>query len=100
MEIREIKGKKIGKDGLFPETSERKGDIIYPTFYIDIKNLPEAKEWEIGKEYEITLRIRQTGLSIRKNESSKEDYGNADFEIVGIGVHGEAPKKRYSRIKK
>ena len=99
MDIKPTKGRKIGKNECYPD-GPSKGDTVYPLFSIDIVELPEAKDWKIGQEYEITLRIRQTGLSVYKNESRKEDYGSASFEITGIGIHGEAKNKRYSRIKK
>lgn len=83
---------------MYPEMSERKGDVVYPHFHIDIKHLPEAKEWEIGKTYEVTLQVRQTGLNLRRHEGKKEDYGDADFEIVGIEPRGEVKKEsRHSR---
>lgn len=100
--MREIKGKKIGKDGMYPEMAERKGDVVYPTFYISIEHLPEAKAWKIGSTYDVTLRVKQTGVNIRRNEGRKTDYGEANFEIVGIAPCGEVKTaaKRYSRIKK
>lgn len=93
MKIRAIKGRKIGEKGIHPEMAERKGDVIYPSFYISIEHLPEAKDWEIGKTYDVTLRVRQTGLNIHRHEGRKEDYGSADFEIIGIKPHGEVKKE-------
>lgn len=100
--MREIKGKKIGKDGMHPETSQMKGDIVYPNFYISTEHLPEAKTWEIGSTYDITLRVKQTGVNIRRNEGQKKDFGDAQFEILGIEPKGEvkAEPKRFSRMKK
>lgn len=109
--MRSIQGKKIGKDGMYPDAVESKGDVIYPTFYISIKDLPEAKDWKIGGVYDVTLRLKQTGVNIHKHEGKKEDYGDASFEIHGIQTHGEVKKKvkkapvkkkekYYSRIKK
>ena len=57
----------------------------YPRFNIDIKHLPEVKDWKIGNTYYLTLEIKQTGLSIYKNED-REDTGSADFDITGIEV--------------
>ena len=103
MSMRKIKGEKVGKMGMPSEASEA-GDIRFPTFYIDIKHLPEAKDWEMGKTYNVTLQLRQTGLSIRKNEGKNEDMGNAEFEIIGIDPVGEVkekkePKARYTEKK-
>lgn len=100
--MRAIKGRTIGKGGDFPEIADRKGDVVYPTFYIGIEHLPEAKDWKIGKTYEVTLRIKQTGLNLRRHEGKDKDFGDASFEITGICVHGEDKEegKTYSRISK
>lgn len=96
--MRKIKGRKIGDNGLL---EERKGDVIYPSFFIDIKHLPEAKDWEIGETYDVTLRVRQTGLHVSRHEGRKEDIGEATFEIVAINPHGPTEeKKRYKRKSK
>lgn len=79
MKLREIKPK--SKEEMKKEWSEEgpMGGTL-PNFHISTEYLPEAKKWEVGQEYTIALKIRQTGISQRKN------YGNADFEITGIGV--------------
>lgn len=61
---------------------------IYPHFRIELKYLPEAKKWDIGKEYTVTLKLKMIGISISRYQN------DAEFEIHGIGVHGgkEYPK--------
>lgn len=62
---------------------------VYPHFRIDLKHLPEAKKWEVGKKYVITLELEQTGISM-------DEYRNeASFDVYGIKVHanGEKPKR-------
>lgn len=100
--MRTIKGDTVGKDGLYPEVAGRKGDVIYPNFYINIKHLPEAKDWKIGKTYDVTLRLRQTGLNLHRHEGRNEDSGSAEFEIIGIDPTGEVKPepKRYPRRKR
>ena len=73
------------------------GKTYYPTFYISTDHLPEAKKWEVGKTYDITIRVKQTGFSMRKGRDGKEQ-GNANFDIVGIEPGGEIKKgaKRYT----
>lgn len=96
--MRKIEGKKVGKDGVYPEMAEMKGDTIFPTFYISIEHLPEAKDWPMGKTYDVTLRLRMTGINIRKHEGKDKDMGDANFEIVGIDSKGEVKgsPKRYT----
>lgn len=53
----------------------------YPSLYLGLKDIPEAKDWEIGETYKVLLTLKMTGLSERS-----EGQGNADFEIHKIAV--------------
>lgn len=65
---------------------------MYPTIYLDNNTLPEGKKWEVGKTYDVKLRLRMTGFSMRKHKDGKE-HGNSDFEVVGIEPGGEVKGK-------
>lgn len=56
---------------------------IYPNFRIELVHLPEAKKWEIGEEYTITLKLKMTGISISRYQN------DAEFEIHAIGIDKE-----------
>lgn len=84
----EIKGMMEG-----PAKSEVKK--VYPHVRIDLKHLPEAKKWEIGKKYLVSMELEQTGIT-------QDEYQNtASFDIHGIKAHftGEKPK-RYAEADK
>ena len=51
---------------------------FYPTLRLEHKFFPEAKKWEVGKMYKVTLELKQTGLSISKFQNDSE------FEIQGF----------------
>lgn len=51
---------------------------FYPRFRIELAHLPEAKKWEIGKEYTIGLKLKMTGISISRFQN------DAEFDIIGI----------------
>ena len=51
---------------------------IYPRFSIGLEHLPEAKKWEIGKEYILGLKLEMTGITIEEN------YSNVSFEVKAI----------------
>ena len=51
---------------------------IFPRFRIELVHLPEAKKWEIGKEYTVKLKLKMTGISISKFQNDSE------FDIIGI----------------
>lgn len=84
--MRKVEPKKddymLGGDGpLKPAKSKPR----YPTMRLPLDVIPEAKKWEVVKEgesggpmYEITLQVRQIGLSQGRFDQ------NAEFEIRGI----------------
>ncbi len=63
-------------------SSKHDKEKSFPRFHIGLEHLPEAKKWEIGKEYLVTLKLKQTGISISKFDNS------ADFDIIGIDPKG------------
>lgn len=48
-----------------------------PRIYIDEKMLPEIKEWEVGNEYDLMVKVRQVAL--RQEEDRELE---ATFEIL------------------
>ena len=73
--MREIKPKIIKPIADSP-TSRK----IYPTLRIDLKNLPEAKKWNIGKTYKLYSEAELKGLVM------DEFTNEATFNIKGIKV--------------
>lgn len=55
-----------------------KATPIYPTIRIDLEYIPEAKNWKLGKSYEVELGLKLIGLSQSKYNNS------AEFEIREI----------------
>lgn len=55
----------------------------FPRFRIDSKHLPEAKKWEVGKEYTVTLKLKMTGISISKFQNDSE------YDVIGIDVQNQ-----------
>lgn len=77
MAMRVIKPKshKELSDSPFESSNEKK---IFPRFRIELVHLPEARKWEIGKEYTVTLKLKMTGISISRFQNDSE------FDIIGI----------------
>ncbi len=61
-------------------------DEIYPKLYIDVGQFPPAKNWKVGKEYQVTFKVRMTGYSENESFGSK---GNATFELRGYDIDKE-----------
>lgn len=85
MSLRKIKPKKekLMTDG--PAEVSDKG--IFPRFRIELVHLPEAKKWDIGKEYTVTLKLKMTGISISRFQN------DAEFDIVAIDPKAKAEKE-------
>lgn len=55
------------------------------SFSCDIGDIPEAKKWEVGKKYQLTLKVELTGIN---KEEYYEDEESGDtrvrFDILKI----------------
>jgi hypothetical protein len=69
----------------------------YPTVSIDFKAIPEMKNWKVGNDYTVTLKLKQTGMNL--SESKHHDYGSAQFEVRGYDI-GKSEKPKASSIAK
>lgn len=76
-----IKSKKEDKDNEPCEIGSMSDR--FPRFRIDLKHLPEAKKWEVGKEYTVTLKLKMTGISISKFQNDSE------YDVIGIDVQNQ-----------
>ena len=92
-QFRKIKPEKTGKGGVEPMEMPKE---IYPHFSIGLEHLPEAKKWDIGKEYYVSLKLKQTSMDMHKGKSGK-DMGAAGFDIVGIHAEEHKESKRKER---
>lgn len=50
----------------------------FPTLRLEHQFFPEVKKWEVGKEYEIALKVKVTGISISKWQN------DSNFDIIGF----------------
>lgn len=97
--MRKIKGKSPKE--MYGSEISKAPEVIYPSVSIPLSALPEAKDWKAGKTYDVTLRIKQTGMHMSKR--GNQEHGDASFDIVGVHPHGEAKAdapKRYPRVSK
>jgi hypothetical protein len=66
---------------------EIKEDMVekenWPRFHIGLEHLPEAKKWDIGKKYRISLEVEMTGLNVSDN------YSDASFDIKAIKIESK-----------
>lgn len=89
---------------MYVDGPTEKADVMHPRISIPLDALPEAKDWKVGQTYDVTVRLKQTGMHLSKGEG--REGGEATFDLVGIQPHGKIrapkPKKkpaRYPRMK-
>lgn len=70
------------------ESGLKKGEPmkIYPHIRLEHQFFPETKKWEVGKEYEVCLKMKMTGLSISKYQNDSE------FDIIGCEMEMKGEK--------
>jgi len=77
--MRKIKPKtdKYRTDSIGPPKDSKP---IYPIVRIDLEHIPEAKKWELGKEYGVEIKGKLVALSQSRFDNS------AEFEVREIGT--------------
>ena len=88
--MREIQPEKI-------EGVSEVSKIYYPTVHFNSKELPEIKDWEVGKTYELKLKVKQK--SMREAMHGEEKMRIADFDIIGVEVLDKGLNSEQKRIK-
>lgn len=79
-ELLEDKLNKISPEkNVVPEVSNE----YYPSLYLKAKDLPAIKNWEVGEDYYVTLKI--TMKSKEKYENEERKSISACFDIKEIG---------------
>lgn len=92
--MRDIKPKKINRYSE-PIMKSEKEKVRFPSVTLSLDVVPEAKDWEVEEEYTITLKLKMTGISMRKSMNSYDDEwgNNATFDIIGVDVPEEKKEK-------
>lgn len=60
----------------------KKSKKVFPRLTLRHEFFPIAKKWEVGKTYEVRMRLKMTGLSISRFSNDSE------FDIIGFGADG------------
>jgi len=63
-----------------PFKQERKRQC-FPSLQLDAKTFPPVKDWQVGREYTVTLKLRQTS----KSEHRKGEI-EAGFDVLTAEV--------------
>ena len=82
-EAMESKAKQLEKMSCGP-LHECEPYIYLPNFRLEKKDMPEIAKWEVGKTYELKIKVRMTGYEEHKSLNSTEGRANGEFDIIGI----------------
>lgn len=73
----------------FPmETSHGKEDGYFQSIEFDTEMLPEISSWQVGEEYLLIVKVKQTRHEVVKKENFTKE--RATFEIVEVGSYDHA----------
>ncbi len=93
--------KKIVKTYLVkPEESNldmQGSEKYYPSIHLNSKNLPAIKDWEVGEEYSVMLKIKQTSKSI---ENDQECSGSFEIREILVLPHEEKEEEKHEEKEK
>ena len=67
--------------------------VSLPYLTLNDKQLPEVKTWDVGKEYTLEVKVRMTGYSENKSLHMKQEDARGNFDVIGVGVYDDKPKK-------
>jgi hypothetical protein len=85
MAMRELKGE---KQKVYPLEEGTKTVRDLPSFQITEDDLPEMKDWEVGDEYEIKIKVKMTFLAKGKewqaSQENEKEPMRAKFDIVAL----------------
>lgn len=71
--------------------SKEKNYDTRPSLHFDSDDLPDLKHWEVGQEYQLLVKVKQTGTHL-------VDYGKmkgkirGDFTVIGVKAYSEKIK--------
>lgn len=76
-----------GFSGVTPQNSEYElempsggGKVLYfPNFTLKQSDIPESKDWEVGKRYPVEVMLEMTSMESRKGKEP-----TVRFDVVGI----------------
>ena len=75
-----------GEDFAELEVSHNKKHL--PHLHFTLADLPEAKDWKVGKTYDLNLQVKQTGVY------DTEHQDGVEFEVLAVSVPNQ---KRYAK---
>lgn len=67
---------------------------FYPTFSLDVDDIPEALNWKVGEDYAVEMIVKQIAMRSDDEEGKKRQV---TFEIRGVKAKSKQPKETHSK---
>ena len=67
------------------ESSHGKEDGYFQTIELDTIMLPEISYWQVGEEYTLVIKVKESRHEVVKNKDSVKE--KASFEILEVGSY-------------
>ena len=67
-------------------------EIWWPSFTLKMKDIPEAKKWNVGNTYRLEIQVELKGIRESERKSTVE------FDIKAVGVIKKNPKEEYKKM--
>lgn len=78
------------------EMKKSEDEGVLPNISLPLSAIPEAKKWEVGKTYLVTLQVEMTRLSIGgggMDMGPSSSDGSVGFEVYGVEAGKEVKGK-------
>lgn len=92
MKFHDIGEKETGMDMVSTKTKKEK---YYPSLRLTPDQLPEIKNWKVGKDYTVMAKLRQTSYEKRNRigRPSKEEFGFDIRQVATNSFRGAIERK-------
>lgn len=82
MQLKKIKQNKMEDTAC--DMPSKLSDYHLPNLYLNSKQIPEIKDWEVGKSYKIVLEVKEVASRIESNMDV--EHMTADFKVKSYKI--------------
>ena len=90
--MRKVKGEKL----MYSLSEGGKNARILPTLRLTDEDLPELKDWQVGKKYDLCIQVElmSTRQGSEYSQENKDKRIHTTFKVVMVGVDNDADEKK------
>ena len=65
-----------------------------PSFSVDLKDLPQMKDFKVGEEYCLEVKVKMEDYRSSLDNQSGKEKTSASFRITSIGVDADSDETK------